>query len=202
MSRLKRLCVIMVILGVMLIGMAIVDLIDNSKVPLSFGNLKVSQLKNGKIVEGDVPINLGCFQESYRTRYGIKSSSSNYYYVVFVEDKAIGLRCTGETHEALEKQANAFLNHTGDDAPDLESVPIKGKIRKMDSETRGHLEEYLYDDESGTNIAEIEPYVINNGILSTAQSMIMIGIGVALIAIPLLVTVLSWKSGNRSSRTA
>lgn len=200
MTGLKRIWAIMVILGVMLIAMAVVDLVDNAKEALPFEDLKVSQLKKGEIVEGKVNVNLGCFQESYRTRYGIKSGSSSYYYVVFVEGKAIGLKCAGKTHEALEKQANAYLNYAGDGEPVLDAVPIKGRIRGMDSETREYLEEYLYDEESGTTFAEIEPYVINEGILSMGQSMLLTGIGLALILIPIIVTVLTWWSANRSSR--
>lgn len=200
MSGLKRIFVIMVGVGVMLIAMAITDLIANSKDALAFEDLKVSQLKKGEIVEGEVLVTLGCFQEGYRTRYGIKSSSSDYYYVVFVEDKVIGLKCTGKTHEALEKQTDTYLNYTGDEELDLEGVPIKGKIKSMDSETKEHLEEYLYDDESGTRYAEIEPYIIDNGILSMGQGMILIGIGVVLIVIPLLITILSWRSAGRPSR--
>lgn len=201
MNRLKRIGIIMVGVGIMLIVMASIDLFDNFKEPLAFEDLKVSQLEKGKIVEGEVLINLGCFQESYRTRYGIKSSSSDYYYVVFVEGKAIGLKCNGKTHKALEEQAKVYhLDYSSDDEPVLESVPIKGKIKSMDSETKEHLEEYLYDDESGKTFVEFEPYVINNGILSMGQIGMLMGIGVVLIAIPILITLLSWKSSNRSLR--
>lgn len=201
MSRQKRILVIMVGVGIMLIVMAITDLIATSKEALSLDDLKISQLQKGEIVEGEVLVTLGCFQEGYRTRYGIKSGSSDYYYALLVEDKVIALKCAGKTHEALDKQKNFFLNYDVGDDFNLESVPIKGKVKIMDSETEDHLEEFLYDEESGKRYAETAPYIIDTGILSTGQAIILIAIGVVLIAIPLLITILAWRSANRPSES-
>lgn len=198
MNGLKRIGLIIAWIGIMLILMSIVDLIDNVKKPLAFEELKVSQLKKGKIVEGEVPVNFGCFEESYRTRNGIKTTSSKYYYVVLVEGKAIALKCNDSTSSALSKQANAYLNYSDGDETAIAGVPIKGKIKGMNRKTKKYLKEYLYDEESGMSFAEIEPYVIENRFLSTKQCMATIRIGLVLAVIPLSIIILARRIANRS----
>ena len=190
-----------VIIGVVLLVLGIEGLIDNSKKPVAFEDLKLSDLKAGMIVDGNVSFNLGCFEESYKTRYGIKTGGSQYYYAVMVESKIIAIKCLsgGTVSNALEKQSNELLNYTGKDTPSFEGVAIKGKLKKMDSKTEGYLKDYLYYDELGGQILEISPYTIETVVMSMPSSIGLTAAGAACVIIPILIMLAGLKAASRSS---
>lgn len=200
-EKMKSLGWTVVIIGVVLLVLGVEGLIDNSKEAVAFEDLKLSDLKTGMIVDGNVNFNLGCFEESYRTRYGIKTGGSQYYYAAMVETKIIAIKCPsgGTVSDALEKQSNELLNYTGDDEPSFEGVAIKGKLKKMDSKTEGYLKEYLYYDELGGQIMEIEPYTIETGVISMPLSIGLTAAGAVCVIIPILIMAAGMKAASRNS---
>ena len=193
MKRLNRLMLVFVVVGVVLSYMGIQGIIDNSKPVKDYGSAKVSDLKAGMIVAGNIEYNLGCFVESYNTRNGVKSGSSTYYYAVMLDGKVIGISCGSGQKEAFDKQLNELIK--GEGAP-ISKISIKGKVKKMDSETKDYLDKYLTYDGPG-KVAEVAPYVITATMIPMNRSIgITIG-GVICLLIPILVLM----SGLRKRRS-
>lgn len=199
-SKLKQFGILVVIIGIVCVVMGIGGIIDNQKTPVAYENLKVSQLKSGMIVDGNISFNLGAFEESYNTKYGIKTGSSQYYYAIMVEDKVMALKtlADGTVGEALDKQASEFLDYAEDGDLSLSSgVAIKGKVKKMDSETQDYLEDYL--SYGGEMLFEISPYVIETGVMDKTSSIVVTVIGAVCIIIPLLIMLVAVKASSRNS---
>lgn len=201
-EKLKQFGVLVIIIGIVCVVMGVGGIIDNRKTPVAFEDLKVSQLKPGMIVDGNISFNLGAFEESYDTKYGIKTGSSQYYYAVMVEDKVMAVETVegGTVSNALEKQSEDFWSYAegeGDDLSLSSGIAIKGKVKKMDSETQDYLKDYL--SYGGEMFFEISPYVIDIGVMDMTSSMVVTGIGVLCIIIPLLIMLAGMKAASRNS---
>lgn len=201
-EKLKQFGILVVIIGIVCAVMGIGGIVDNRKTPVAFEDLKVSQLKPGMIVDGNISFNLGAFEESYETKYGIKTGSSQYYYAVMVEDKVMAVQTVegGTISNSLEKQSEDFLSYAEGEDDDLSlssGIAIKGKVKKMDSETKGYLKDYLTY--GGELLFEISPYVIDIGVMDMKSSMVLTVIGVLCIIIPLLIMLAGIRSASKSS---
>lgn len=193
----KRLMLVLLVFGAVLSYLGIGGIIDNSKPVKDFGNVKVSDLKAGMIVAGDIEYNLGCFEESYRTRNGAKSGSSTYYYAVMLDGKVIGVSCGSSYKSAFDNQLNKLLTGGGAAIP---KIPLKGKVKKMNSETKGYLDEYLTYDGPG-KVAEVAPFVITITMISMKSSIGLAIGGIICLLIPILILIKGLKAGSSYKAT-
>lgn len=191
-----RFLVLLFIVGVVLTYMGATDLIRGNKTPVDYSTMTASDVKKGVIVEGDVYANLGAFMESYTTRNGVKTGSSQYTYLIPVgEEEYMGLLNNTSTMETqLEAQADATFNYLmGKTSNEPESIHFKGRILGLDSESKGYMKSYMMD--LGYTENEISTYALSYyikcenydaGPVELGIGIVCIAIGAAIVLLPIL----------------
>lgn len=132
-----------------------------SQTPSDFNNMVEADFEKGMIVEGDLYANLGCFEENYRTKYGVKQGNSQYNYMIPVgETQYMGLlNNTVDLETALNQQADeTFSLMLGETTDDPAPVHFKGRVVKMTDETKGYLRDYML--ELGFTTEEVDDYIL------------------------------------------
>lgn len=127
------------------------ELMDSKKIPVDFNTLSANELEVGMVIEGDLEFNMGKFMESYTTKYGVKTGSSTYYYVIPAGGESsvfmgpfMSLKGNTRINSQLDSQAKSvysYLQGYGDS--DFDTVHIKGKLKKMSNEDKGYLKSAL-----------------------------------------------------------
>ncbi|MCM1333489.1 MAG: hypothetical protein NC084_03315 [Bacteroides sp.] len=159
-----RLGFILTLLGVMFTFMTRRDVIDNMKTPLNYNLMSASDVKEGAVVEGNLFVNYGSYEEQYTTgTFGNKTGSSSYWYLIPVGDEEFMGIYTGNSDliATLNRQTDetyALLNEETDADPTV--VHFKGKIVKMDSEDETYFRNGML--ELGFTPEEIEQYGIKS----------------------------------------
>lgn len=191
-----RFLIVLFIIGVVLTYIGAMDLIRGSKTPVDFDSLKASDVKKGIIVEGNLYANLGAFMESYTTRNGVKTGSSNYTYLIPIgSEEYMGLYSGNSSmQEELDAQTDATFNYlTGITSTEPVSVHFKGRVIGMDSKEKGYMHDYMID--MGFTESEITDYTINyyikcenydGGLIEMGIGIVCLLIGAAIILVPML----------------
>lgn len=159
---LSRLAGVILVFGAILVWMSVSDAINASKTPVDYSTVKESEIEKGMIIEGDLNFNYGAFEESYTTTNGVKTGSSKYTYMIPIgETKYMGLKnTTTDMQEQLENQANKTFSYMlGESTSEPDTIHILGCVKKMDSETKGYLREYMLD--MGFTSSEVDQYILD-----------------------------------------
>lgn len=141
------------------------EYMDSKKIPVDFNTVSADELKLGMVLEGDLSFNLGKFMESYRTKYGVKTGSSTYYYIIPAGGEAtpflgpfMSLKGNTNINQDLDRQSGSLYNSlSGFDFIDVPTVHIKGKLKKLSSEDKGYLRDALK--QIGYSSSEIESMI-------------------------------------------
>lgn len=158
----SRVAGIILVFGVILVWMSVSDAINASKIPVDYSTVKESEIKKGMIIEGELGLNYGAFEESYTTTNGVKTGRSKYTYMIPIGEKQyMGLKNDFTTmQEQLENQADKTFSYLmGETTSEPETIHIKGRVKKMDSETRGFLQDYMMD--MGFTETETDQYILD-----------------------------------------
>ncbi len=191
----KRLAVIAFVFGAILIWMGLQDYMDSKKTPVPYDTLTPEMIESGMIVEGDVPYNLGIFEEMYTTNYGIKTGDSSYIYLIPVGDQFMGLQCGNkETIAELDQQTEDTVKMFEGTLSRPSSIHFKGKTSKMDSEDLSYAKQALQ--QAGLTDSEIDDVIcpMYITIVYLDGGLQMAGIGAVCILISLLLFGVQLKS--------
>lgn len=193
----SNLKLILIILGVIFIYMSIKDYIHKNTPPVDISTLTPATLEKGMIVEGDISYNFGAFMEEYSTRYGVKTGSSTYTYLIPIGNaEFMGIQPHGEDMTTqFDRQADAtiayMLDETTSQQPD--TIHITGQIKTLNSESLGYMQEYL--GYMGYSKNEASTYSCNYYISCESYDYwwvwLLIGIGCLALGILLLLSSLS-----------
>ena len=100
-----RLKMVLIMFGVVFTFMGFRDIYYNSQTPSNFNEMLEADFEKGMIVEGDLYANLGCFEENYTTRNGVKTGNSKYNYMIPVgEVQYMGLLNDTTTMETAKRK--------------------------------------------------------------------------------------------------
>ena len=135
-----------VLLGIFLLCMGIYSAIKLNSVPEDFSKLKASNLKPGLMIEGDIPMNFGVYEESFTTHYGIEDKSSKlWFYIIPIEDKYMGIAVSYNKQGAsFEVQtAQTYKKIEDNNMPEPKAIHIKGVANKMNDKEKGFFKEAL-----------------------------------------------------------
>lgn len=198
----SRIIWIAIILGGLFLYDGVTDTIDSRKTPVNFNELKETDIQKGMIVEGDLLCNYGCFEEEYRTTYGIKTGDSNYTYLIPIGEKYMGLKNqTTEQQNALDSQADSTINMLiGESSVQPAVFHFKGRIVAMNSEDQGYMKDYLIS--MGYTEATVNQYMLNYRIecVDFGGGMGEIAIGLLLLVVGLVVLLAPWVEEQRKQK--
>lgn len=136
------------IFGVVMLALGIFGAVKSHETPVAYETLKVSDLKEGKMVEGDLPFNFGVYEEKYTTHYGIEDKSTKlWYYIIPIEEKYMGIAVNMNKDGArYDRQTNSTMEYIFDEnAPEPASIHMKGVLSKMTDQEKGFFKEALID---------------------------------------------------------
>lgn len=186
------------ILGLFLFVMGIYSCIKVNSVPIDFDKLKESDIKSGVMIEGDIPMNFGVYEESYTTHYGIQDKSTMlWFYIIPVGDKYMGIAVNSNNRGAeFDKQTEQTYDWIDDEkAPDPKAIHVKGVTNKMNDQEKGFFKEALMD--GGYSASEAEQVMIPFYIRSDSYSdyMTLIIVGAIAILIGIVSVIVTKKNG-------
>lgn len=165
-----------VVIGIIVIIYFAKDVINSFTEPPYMYDLSVEDVKDGTYVQDEIYVALDYFmyEETSRTRYGVKTSSyiSSYYYIVPVltEDVEEELYMAVEVSSSAENAMNAICDDTyaylTGELPESQfgykTYPVKGSIRDMKSEELQYMVEWFQETQyfGTTNAEEIKQYIV------------------------------------------
>ncbi len=140
-----------------------VDYKDFQTEPTSYNTMMEADVEKGVVVDGTIQYCLGCYEEEYKTRYGIRTSGGEkYYYAIPVGEAGyMGLKVSkGTISVALDKLTNATYDYLDGVKADTvaEAMPFTGRICKMTSEDEKYMKEFLVL--GGYSQAEANDYLV------------------------------------------
>ncbi len=188
--------IILFIIGVILIGLEVGNLLALMKGSVQFETLEPDEIKEKVIVSASVDTNFGAFMEEYEENTKTHlTRTTNLYYIIWTGDedsedyKYMGIKVSAADEMKMEAMADATYNYEYSDP-----IEYSGAIKKMSSEEYGFFKDYFI--ESGWTEEEFEeytlPYYINVGALTggaAAGVYIVLGLGILLIAIGLIMLI-------------
>lgn len=190
----RKLKMVLIMFGVIFVFLGLRDVYYNSQSPSNYNEMQESDFQKGMIVEGDLYGNLGSFEENYTTRNGVKTSNSQYNYMIPVgETQYMGLlNDTSSMETELDNQADITFDYMlGESDTEPKPVHFKGRVVKMSDETKGYMRDYMVylgfaEDEVDSYIL---PYYIKcenyeNGISFALVGLVCLVIGLLLVIIP------------------
>lgn len=199
---LSRIMAIVLVFGVLLTFMGGSDVIDSMKKPVDYETLLASDVKKNMIVEGDLYVNLGAYEEEYTTTNGVKTGSSKYSYLIPIgEEEFMGFKNrTDAEYQALEKQADAvYALLNGEDVEEPEPVHFIGKVKSLGKKEAGYMRSYLID--LGMTESEVDQYMLPYRIVSedfSSGPAELIG-GLVLLVIALVLFLLSRRQKEKET---
>lgn len=187
------------VFGAIMVAFGIYTLVMNGKSAYDLNELGDNEFKKGMMVEGDITFNLGAYEETYNTRYGVKEKSSAvWYYIVPVGDEsyigvAVNANEKGAEFDRQTDQTYAWLNEETDQYPD--TLHVKGKLAKMDAEDRALYKAAFK--ELGFSDAEFDKYAIDlyvgSNDFSGGLPILLIGVGILAVGVILIVVTAIFK---------
>ncbi len=163
-----------VAIGVVIICMNIAQMIENNQPHTSYSELTSTNIKEGMLIEGDLPFNYG----AYAAQGG---EINNKYYLIETSDGyAMSLLCTNtDILVQLEKQSDDYIDYLNgkiEAAP--EAVKIRGKVKNMDTEDKKLITKCLQQS-FGFSLDEVTDntkfYIIEVGNTEISPVVIVIG---------------------------
>lgn len=168
-------------IGVILIIGGIYGEIKLHEIPDSLEQVSEITIDSVSMVEGDVPMNFGTYEEEYETHFGIPDKSSLiWYYIIPIEDKYMGIAIHANSlGSSFDIQtAKTFDWMENDKMPAPTGIHVKGNVRKMSDQDRDFFKQALVYGGYSASEAEslIVPYYIYEGAYADALMEIIIGI--------------------------
>lgn len=188
MSRLvSRVMWVFIVLGAIFLFEGASSAINSQKVPVDFNSLKETDFQENMIVEGYVEYNLGCFEEEYRTVYGIKTGDTIYNYLIPIsETRYMGLKNQTETQRVtLDQQTNDTVDALTGRSVAPTPFYFKGRIKKMTTQEIGFMKDYITS--MGYTEAQAQNYMCHYYIecVDFSGGMTKVGIGLLLLVVGL-----------------
>lgn len=178
------------LLGVFLITAGIYSYVKYNEKPVKFETLKVSEIKNGMMVEGQVNLNFGIYEEKASSRYGI-TTSKKYYYIIPIEDKYMGISvdANSKRYPIFTAQTKKTYEHIKNNGAQPTPIRIKGTIQAMKTKEVGFLGEAitkikLTEEDAGKVIV---PYYIVCDAFSDYLTKFIIGVICLILGIVLVI---------------
>lgn len=172
----------LLIFGIAVLGFGIFSGIKAHQKPITFDQLNLSNLKGGTMVEDEVLVNFGTYEEKYSTTLGIEDKSSKIWYYIIpaseTEDKYMGIAVhvneQGHIFDMQTDQTMAWLEN-GKITPT--AIKVKGSVTKMSEQEQGFfLEALIAGGFSGQEAKQaMVPYYITTNAYSDYLTMIIIG---------------------------
>ena len=176
--RLLSMGLVLLGVGIAVIVMISAEMADYSKKGVDYSELSAADYKEGMMVEGELPYNLGCYEVYYEEKdNGQKKAVGNYYLIFAGNEGFMGLYTPRkDLMSQLDRQADEW---DLDDYESITPVHFKGKVMAMDSDDKRFLDQALsgfgYTDE------EIEDYAVYLYIkcIDTGSHPVLLGAGIA-----------------------
>ena len=166
--------------GIVLLGIGIAfivmisgEMADYAKRGADYSTLQWSDFKEGMMIEGDLPVNYGSYEEIVNDD---KNKSIGQFYLIDAGDDCfMGIYPPiDELINSLDDQYDAWSN-----GEDISPVHFKGKVTKMDSQDKGFIRDYLIS--AGYTRDEVDNYIVDLYIkcVDTESHPVMLIIGIA-----------------------
>lgn len=135
--RLLSTGIVLLAIGIAFIVMISGEMADYSKKGADYSTLQWSDFKEGMMIEGDLPVNYGSYEEIVNDD---KDRSIGQFYLIDAGDECfMGIYTpVKELISSLDSQYKAWSNDT-----DISPVHFKGKVTKMDGQDKGFIRDYL-----------------------------------------------------------
>ena len=134
----------LMVVGVVLTVVIAGELIDNAQPGVDYSTLTADTIKEGMIISGELPFNLGGYETVTREGDNGKQEVGTYYLIctddydfwgIYTADKALLSK--------LERQATQTV--TVDDIEDVTPIEFKGKVTAMDDDDKRIIREWTAD---------------------------------------------------------
>lgn len=197
---LKRFMILLLIAGLVLCYFGMEGIKDNSKPVKDINTVKSGEIREDVIIGGKLAEHniIGCYAESYTTRYGIKLPGfSTYHYAIGLDDwTVVSMSCTALQKKKIEKQLKEY---TAKRKGMVTKIPFKGKVHKLDRDVEKLLSQLLWEAESnGEFEGHVSYYEIMYGVRSMKTSKgLLIGGVICLLLLLLIIVVLFVKMIKR-----
>ena len=171
--------------GVFILALGIFSAVKANQKPISFAQLDLNNLKGGTIVEDDVTMNFGTYEEEYDTVFGFQDTSSLiWYYIIPMGDKYMGVSVDANAQGAsFDMQAEQTFDYLDGQAVTPMAIKVKGSITKMSEQDKGFFVESLIA--GGYSASEAQQVMIPYFIKSNAYSDYYVQLIIGAIAIVL-----------------
>ena len=160
-------------IGIAFIVMISGEMADYAKKGDDYSTLQWSDFKEGMMIEGDLPVNYGSYEEIVNDD---KNKSIGQFYLIDAGDDCfMGIYTPiDELINSLDDQYDAWYNDE-----DISPVHFKGKVTKMDSQDKGFIRDYLIS--AGYTRDEVDNYIVDLYIkcVDTESHPVMLIIGIA-----------------------
>lgn len=122
---------VIMVFGIVMIVISAGEMSDYAKKGEYLASLRLEDIKEGMMIEGDLPYNYGCYEQVQKEN---GKEGFGFYYLIDVGDEGfMGLyTAVDDLIEKLDAQYAAL-----ESSPDGTNIPVvhfKGKVTKMDSE--------------------------------------------------------------------
>ena len=134
----------LMVIGIVLTVVIAGELIDNAQPGVDYSTLTADTIKEGMIISGELPFNLGGYETVTREGDNGKQEVGTYYLIctddydfwgIYTADKALLSK--------LERQATQTV--TVDDIEDVTPIEFKGKVTAMDDDDKRIIREWTAD---------------------------------------------------------
>ena len=134
----------LMVIGIVLTVVIAGELIDNAQPGVDYSTLTADTIKEGMIISGELPFNLGGYETVTREGDNGKQEVGTYYLIctddydfwgIYTADKALLSK--------LERQATQTV--TLDDLEDVTPIEFKGKVTAMDDDDKRIIREWTAD---------------------------------------------------------
>lgn len=134
----------LMVVGIVLTVVIAGELIDNAQPGVDYSTLTADTIKEGMIISGELPFNLGGYETVTREGDNGKQEVGTYYLIctddydfwgIYTADKALLSK--------LERQATQTV--TVDDLKDVTPIEFKGKVTAMDDDDKRIIREWTAD---------------------------------------------------------
>lgn len=136
--------IVLMVVGIVMTVVIAGELIDNAQPGVDYSTLTADTIKEGMIISGELPFNLGGYETVTREGDNGKQEVGTYYLIctddydfwgIYTADKALLSK--------LERQATQTV--TVDDLEDVTPIEFKGKVTAMDDDDKRIIREWTAD---------------------------------------------------------
>lgn len=136
--------IVLMVVGIVMTVVIAGELIDNAQPGVDYSTLTADTIKEGMIISGELPFNLGGYETVTREGDNGKQEVGTYYLIctddydfwgIYTADKALLSK--------LERQATQTV--TVDDIEDVTPIEFKGKVTAMDDDDKRIIREWTAD---------------------------------------------------------